>query len=119
MEAIAYIKYLRISPKKMKPFGKEIVGLPPQEAIDKLLIFANKSAKILAKVVKSAFANATNNLKLDPSQLRVKSVETLKGPFFKRWQPVSRGMAHQIKKRTAHIKVVIAEKSDNLKKEKK
>lgn len=109
MKAIAYIKYLRISPKKMKPFGKEIVGLPPQEAIDKLLIFADKSAKILAKVVKSAFANATNNLKLNPSQLRVKSVEILKGPFFKRWQPVSRGMAHQIKKRTAHIKVVIEE----------
>lgn len=109
MEAVAYIKYLRMSPKKIKGLGETVVGLDPSEAIERLLIAGNKGGRILARVVKSALANATNNLKLDASSLRIKSVEILKGPFFKRWQPVSRGMAHQIKKRTAHIKVVLEE----------
>ena len=44
--------------------------------------------------------------------LVIKEIIINKGPFFKRWQPVSRGMAHPIKKRTSHIKVLIAEKSE-------
>ena len=55
-------------------------------------------------------SNATNNLKLNSKDLRIKTIEILKGPFYKRWQPVSRGMAHQIKKRTTHIKVILEEK---------
>lgn len=109
MESVAYIKYLRISPKKIKSLGGTVVGLDPSEAIERLLIVGSKGSRILAQVVKSALANATNNFKLDTSSLRVKSVEVLKGPFLKRWQPVSRGIAHQIKKRMTHIKVVLEE----------
>ena len=47
------------------------------------------------------------NLKFDEAKLRIKTIETGKGPSFKRWNPVSRGMAHSIKKRTSHIKVVL------------
>ncbi len=107
MEATAYIKYLRISPKKVKPLGDLVVGMHPLRAVDRLLIDGRKGARILADVISSAFFNAKNNLKLDPDNLRIKTVEVLKGPFFKRWQPVARGMAHQIKKRTTHIKVTI------------
>lgn len=81
-------------------------------AVDKLNLEAGKRGNILVKVIKSALANAKNNNKLDANNMVIKSIEVLKGPFAKRWQPVSKGMAHSIKKRTAHLKIVLTEKAD-------
>lgn len=100
---------MRISPKKVKGIAKEVVGISPRQVIDSLILSGDKAGRMLAKVVKSALFNAKNNAKLNELQLKIKTVEVLPGPFFKRWQPVSRGMAHQIKKRTAHIKVILEE----------
>lgn len=86
-----------------------IVGLSPQIALDKLNFVSNKSAKMLIEAIQNAKANAKNNLKLDESKLKIKKIEVGKGPFFKRWQPVSRGMAHQIKKRTTHVRIFLEE----------
>src|SRR3989344_9176263 len=101
MESITYIKYLRISPKKVKELAKMTRKLSPQEAINKLLFNSNKASRILVSIIKTALANATKNLKFDEAKLRIKTIETGKGPSFKRWNPVSRGMAHSIKKRTS------------------
>jgi large subunit ribosomal protein L22 len=109
MESVAVIKYLRISPKKIKGFSREVIGLPPKTAIDRLMFFQDKSARLLSKSIESVLSNASNNLKIEAANLKIKSVEVFKGPFFKRFQPVSRGMAHQVKKRTAHIKIVLEE----------
>lgn len=109
MEAVAYLKYIRVSPKKMREVAHRVVGLTPQQALDRLQFTSLKSAKLLSHAIESALGNATKNLKLNPQNLKIKTVEIGKGPHLKRWQPVSRGMAHQIKKRTAHIKVVLAE----------
>ena len=113
MESKAYIKYNRVSAKKLKPFSKNIVGLTPQDAIDRLTIFGNKTAQILASAIKSALSNAKTGKNMDPMRLKIKTVEVNKGPMFKRFQPVSRGIAHPIKKHTAHIKVVIEERVKN------
>lgn len=109
MKIVSCIKYLHISPKKIKTLGRAVIDLLPKEAVERLTLMENKGSRILAEAINSAMANATNNLKLDASLLRIKSVEVLKGPFLKRWQPVSRGMVHQIKKRTSHIKVILEE----------
>ena len=111
MDITAQIKYLKMSPKKLKALGKIVVGLTSQDALDKLAFQSNKGARLLLQAIKSAQADAVNNLKLDVSSLKVKTVEILKGPAMKRWQPVSRGMAHSIKKRMAHIKVVLESKA--------
>lgn len=109
MQISAQIKYLRFSPKKLKALGHAIKGFAPQEAIDRLGMAKDKGSRLLLKAVKSAYSNAVNNLKKDGSTLRVSTVEIGKGPHIKRWQPVSRGMAHQIKKRMSHIKVTLTE----------
>lgn len=109
MEAVAYTKYIRISPKKIRFLARSIKGLTPVEARNRLLFVTSKAARILSDNIKIAEANAVNNLKLNKSALSIKTIEIGKGPFFKRWQAVSRGMAHQIKKRTTHVKVVIEE----------
>lgn len=107
MEVCAYQKYIHTSTKKMLGLGKLVTGLKAQIALERLSMTSEKGAKILSKVLKSAIANAKNNFKLNPDSLVIKTVEILKGPFLKRVQPVSRGMAHSIKKRTIHIKVIL------------
>ena len=112
MESKAYIKYIRLSPKKLVPLSKSVVGLTPQDAIDRLTVFGNKAAKLLSRAIKSAQSNAKTAKNMDPRRLKIKKVEVNKGPMFKRHQPVSRGVAHSIKKQTSHIKVVIEEIKD-------
>lgn len=114
MKASASIKFLHYSPKKLRELGKAIVGLAPSDAIDRLSVLSNKGARLLVSAVKSAVSNHTNNLKQDKSSLRIRAIEILKGPNSKRWQPVSRGMAHQIKKRTTHIIVKLEEAKKSL-----
>jgi large subunit ribosomal protein L22 len=107
MEVTAYQKYLRTSTKKMLGLGKLVTGMKAVLALERLSMTSEKGAIILTKVLKSAIANAKNNHKLNPESLVIKTVEIMKGPFLKRVQPVSRGMAHSIKKRTVHIKVIL------------
>lgn len=107
METSATIKYVRVSPKKVKEVSMLMHGLPVQAALDRLTFLNTKVARVLYKAIQSAVSNAVNNSKLDRSQLRIKTISVGKGPFFKRWNPVARGMAHQIKKRTTHISVKI------------
>jgi len=110
MEVIAYEKYIRISPKKLRETSRKLAGMHPEKAIARLMFMSTKASRILSKVIKSALSNAVNTKKMDSTKLKIKSVEILKGSFFKRWNPVSRGTAHEIKKRTSHIKVVIEQK---------
>lgn len=109
MDITAQIKYLHLSPKKMKALGRIVVGLTPSDAMDKLLFTSGKAPRLLLAAIKSASVNAQNNHKLDIATLKIKTVQILKGPTMKRWQPVSRGMAHQIKKRMTHVKVTLEE----------
>lgn len=109
MDIKAETKYLRISSKKLKALAKAVVGLSADQAMDRLLLAKDKGERVLQRVLKTAYADAKNNFKLDGANLKIKSVEILKGPIMKRWQPVARGVAHQIKKRMSHIKVTLEE----------
>jgi large subunit ribosomal protein L22 len=68
------------------------------------------ASPILAKVIKSAAANATNNEGLNEDRLVVKTIMIDKGKTLKRFIPRSRGRADQILKRMSHITVVVEEK---------
>ena len=111
MEATAYIKYVKISPKKVKSLAKLTVGLPVTSALERLKFTSGKSGVLLFKAIHSARGNAVNNLKLDEKILIVSAVSIEKGPFLKRWQPVARGSAHAYKKRSSHLKIRVAEKT--------
>ena len=102
-------KYLRVSPKKVKSTARNISGLNTRAALAKLLFTNTKASRILTKTINSAVANAVNNLKKNADNLLIKTISVNKGPALKRWQPVSRGMAHRIKKPTSHIKIVLEE----------
>lgn len=116
MEVTATAKNIRISPQKVRLVVDQIKKLPPQKAIEILDFTLKRASSPIKKVIQSAIANATNNFGLDQSSLTLKSILVGKGPVAKRNQPVSRGRAHPILKRTSHIKVILeGEKSKEVK----
>lgn len=110
METKAIAKYVRISPLKVQFICDEIRGLQVDEALAKLEFTTKRGAKELYKVLKSAVANAENNLSLDRSTLYVKEAYANDGPTMKRFRPKAKGMAYPILKRSSHIGVVVAER---------
>ena len=110
MEAKAHLKYARISPRKVKIVCDIIRGKDAALAKAILTQTPNASAALLLKVLNSAVANAEVNHDMDPDNLYVSATYANPGPILKRIQPVSRGRAHRINKRTSHITVVVAER---------
>lgn len=105
----AIAKYARISPKKVRSLANEVKKLRIDDALNVLTFSPKNGAKYIKEVLESAIANAKNNFKIDKSNLLIKSIDVNGGTFFKRWRAVSKGGAHEYKKRTSHIKVVLDE----------
>jgi large subunit ribosomal protein L22 len=110
MEAKAVAKYVRMSPIKLKPVTDLVRGKDLNEALTILKFTPGKGAELVEKVVKSAAANAENNLDLDPENLYVAEVYAHQGPTMKRWRAGAQGRASMILKRSSHIGVTLREK---------
>lgn len=110
MEAKAIARHIRISPRKARQVVDLIRGKDLQEALAILENTPKGASRIVSKVVRSAAANAENNLELDPDNLYVSKAYVDEGPTMKRIMPRARGSADRIRKRTSHITVVLAER---------
>lgn len=110
MEAKAIARHIRISPRKARQVVDLIRGKDLQEALAILELTPKGASRIVSKVVRSAAANAENNLELDPDTLYVSRAYVDQGPTMKRIMPRARGSADRIRKRTSHITVVLAER---------
>ena len=109
MRVVATAKYIRISPRKVRLVTDLITGKPVEEAAAILRFLPNAAARDVAKVLKSATANAENNFNLSADELNVLSATANEGPTLKRWRPRARGRATRIRKRTCHVTLVLAE----------
>lgn len=107
MEFKAYIKNVRISPKKLRFFLPVIKKLTPSEAMNYLFYMPQKAAKILYKSIKSAVDNAKSVAKIEENLLKFKFLTIEQGFVFKRYRPGGRGTVKPYKKRTAHIKIIL------------
>lgn len=107
MEVTAVAKNIRISPKKVRLVVDQIKKMNPHQALAILDFTPKSSAKPIKKVIASAIANAKNNFGQDEKTLKFKSLFIGKGPVSRRYQPVARGRAHPILKRTSHITVIL------------
>ncbi len=110
MEAKAIAKYIRMSPQKVRLVVDLVRGKDVREATHILLFTRKYAAGIVAKVLKSAVANASQNPNIDENTLYVKEIFVDQGPSLKRWRARAQGRAAGIKKRTSHITVVLDEK---------
>jgi large subunit ribosomal protein L22 len=79
-----------------------------QEALDMLRFMPKKWASIMHKVLKSAVHNAVHNDSQKAENLKVTSVVVSQGMMYKRINPVSRGRAHRILKRTSNVDITLS-----------
>ncbi len=115
MEARAVRKHIRSSAKKMRPVVNVVRGRSVPEALDALNFLPQKVTRTIKLTILSAVHNLMDlnqSERFEESQLIVKEIRVDDGPFFKRFRPVSRGRAHPILKRTAHLTVVVATQTE-------
>ena len=110
MEAVANLKYLRISPRKVKIVLDLIRGKDVATATAILMATPKAASELLLKVLKSAAANAENNHNMDVSKLYVKTCYVDPAKTMKRVMARARGSADRILKRSSHVTMILAEK---------
>jgi large subunit ribosomal protein L22 len=109
MQAKATAKMIRVSPRKVRLLLDELRGKRVDDALTVLRFSGKPVARDVAKVVKSAAANAENNLNLNANDLRVMAAWAGPGPTLKRFKPRSRGRVSPILRRTSHITIVVGD----------
>ena len=110
MEARAYLKYLRISPRKVVILCDLIRGKDVKTATAYLMQTPKAASEPMLKLLKSAVANAENNNGMKRENLYVAECYANKGPTMKRVRPRAQGRAYRIEKRMSHITVVLDER---------
>ena len=110
MEARAYLKYARISPRKVSIVLDLIRNKPVDYAMAVLKHTPKAACEDLEKLLKSAIANAENNHNMDVSKLYVKTCYVDPAKTMKRVMARARGSADRILKRSSHITMILAEK---------
>lgn len=116
MEVRAISRNVRMSPQKMREVVRQIQGLPARQAAAVLAVVPRKSARLVAKTLQSALANAEDLKRnkpeyraLDTNKLRIKEAVAQTAFRLKRYIPKARGSAGPILKRHCHIRIVLTD----------
>jgi large subunit ribosomal protein L22 len=109
MEVKASLKHLRMSPRKVRLVIDVIRKMPVQTALDQLRFLNKGAAEPVAKLLKSAIANAVETYSLSADNLYIKEIRSDEGVMLKRWMPRAHGRATSLRKRGCHIYIVLAE----------
>jgi len=111
MESTAHLRNIRMSPRKLSLVAALIRGKPVEAALNILKFTPRAASAPVAKLIKSAVANATDLSKgqVDVDKLIVKTISVDQGPTQRRYMPRAMGRATRINKKTSHIHVVLEE----------
>jgi large subunit ribosomal protein L22 len=109
VKVIATAKDVRITSRKARLVADSVIGLPVAEALALLSFTPRHAAKEVAKVIKSAAANAEHNYNLEASSLRVDRIVVDQAGIMKRFIPKPRGMAGSLFKRMSHLRCYVTD----------
>lgn len=115
MEATAKLSYLRITPRKVRAVADLIRGQKVGHALSMLAFVEKRAAEPVAKLLRSAVANAEEAAKKSPAAafdadaLTVKSLMVDQGPTLRRFMPRAMGRAFRINKKTSHIALTVSD----------
>ncbi len=104
----ASVRNIRISPKKLNVIAYIVRGMSAKTALDTLRFMPKKGASIIHDVIKSAVSNATHNDSQKVEDLKIASISVTQGLVYRRINPISRGRAHRILKRTSHVDISLS-----------
>lgn len=107
MSVTARLRFLRVSPFKVRKYAQLFKGKGIEEARAILSYHPSPTCYDLLRLLNSAVANAENNHELDPELMEVKNVLVDGGMTHKRWRPRARGRVNRIRKRTSHVLIEI------------
>jgi large subunit ribosomal protein L22 len=110
MEVQAKAKWVRTSPRKVRLVARTLRNLPVSEALVACSFMPKAAARDVAKVIRSAQANAENNFNLVKDDLVIKDIRVEPGPMLKRGQPRAMGRLFSIFKRTSHITAIVEDR---------
>jgi large subunit ribosomal protein L22 len=105
-------KYTRQSPRKVRLIVNQIKKLSLEDAMGQLGLISRRGTDVVAKVLRTAVADAVNNHGFQVSDLVIDEIIVNEGPRYKRFRAVSRGRAHNVVKRTSHVTVVLKTKEE-------
>jgi len=109
MQVSSTYRYAKISAFKAREVTRAIQGLPVSAALDLVAYSPKKAAGLISKTLKSAIANAENNANLRVDGLVVKEATVGEGPTMKRMMTRARGSGSTIRKRSAHIRIILTD----------
>ncbi len=107
MGVYAIAKGVKISPRKTGVVASLVRGRTVSDALVILEHTPRRSASAVAKVIKSAQANAENNHNYKPDTLRITEITVTPGPRLKRYKPAAHGRALPFQKKSSHIRVLV------------
>ncbi len=119
MQVSSTYRYAKISAFKAREVTRAIQGLPVSAALDIVAFSPKKAAGMISKTLKSAIANAENNANLRVDSLVVKEATVGEGPTMKRMMTRARGSGSTIRKRSAHIRIILTDEIEIKTREKK
>lgn len=109
-EARAHARFVRIAPRKVRVVVDLIRGRAAEEAMATLRYTPKRASRLVYRVLRSAVANAEENLDWRRADLVVSRAVVDNGPTLKRIHPRQRGRAFDIKKHMAHVTVCVRPK---------
>ena len=116
MQVKANVKHIHLSPRKARLVINIVRGLSLTEALNRLALINLKGVRPLLKLLNSALANAEHNHELQKDNLFIKEIKVDAGPILYRWMPKAHGSATPMRRRTASLSVILAEKVETIKK---
>lgn len=108
----AVSRYIRISPTKVRRVLDQIRGRSYLEALMLLQFLPYRACGPIWQVLKSAAANAENNIGINKENLRIKAIFADQGPVLRRFRPRAQGRGYQIRKPTCHISIILENNID-------
>ncbi|MBI2674720.1 MAG: 50S ribosomal protein L22 [Candidatus Yanofskybacteria bacterium] len=114
-QVTAKLNNLRLAPRKVRAVVNLIKGKNVLDALAQLEALVKRSGSSVAKLLRSAIANAENNNNMVKENLYVKSINVDEGVKLKRFKPKGFGRVSPIEKKTSRIRLVLAEKVAGLK----
>ncbi|MSR85283.1 50S ribosomal protein L22 [Candidatus Uhrbacteria bacterium] len=112
MDIHASLRYLHMSPRKVRLVIDAVRGLRALEAQTRLQFIKKDASRPVLKLLQSAMANASHNAQMKKEDLFIKKITADGGPSLKRFSPRAFGRAAPIRKRTSHIEIVLGPVSE-------
>jgi large subunit ribosomal protein L22 len=114
MQYKASHRYADVGARKLRLFADMIRGRNVDEALQILRFEPNRGARLIEKVVQSAYGNANDLECPNLDDLVVSEARVDDAPMFKRIQPRARGTAFPIKRRMSHIRIALTDPNTEL-----